>query len=156
MTSCGGGPHECDRALLERDQVISCAWQMCKAHCHRCCDAIGQHDPRMLYTSVCSSCLCSKARVISHLISARCAKHATPARYRLGIVDNSYAGESSVGNRGQPAGMHAFVPTRLARAAPDVSTSAPACTSRTMSARDSSCDDSMDGVHGIIAAGILA
>ena len=105
--------------------MISCAWQMSKALCHRWYDAFGLHDPRMLSTSACSGCFCPKARVISHAISAWCAHRATPARYHLGTVDNSYAGESSVRDRGQPAGMDAFVPTRLCRAAPDLSTSAP-------------------------------
>lgn len=98
---------------------------MSKALCHRWYDAFGLHDPRMLSTSACSGCFCPKARVISHAISAWCAQRATPARYHLGTVDNSYAGESSVRDRGQPAGMDAFVPTRLCRAAPDLSTSAP-------------------------------
>ena len=57
----------------------------------------------------------------SHTRSLRGAL-SVPARYHLGTVDNSYAGESSVRDRGQPAGMDAFVPTRLCRAAPDLST----------------------------------
>ena len=73
-------------------------------------DALGLHDPRMLSTSACSGCFCSKARVILHAISARCAQRATPTCYRLGTVDNSYAGKSSVRDRGQPAGIMRLFP----------------------------------------------
>ena len=134
--------------------MISCAWKMSKALCHRWYDAFGLHDPRMLSTSACSGCFCPKARVISHAISAWCAQRATPACSRLGTVDNSRAtleNPACATGANPPASCVCSHTTFPRGARPFNFRSYCACTSRTMSARDSSCDDSMESIHGIFA-----